>query len=785
MVGEFGEVQIMDWGLAKVISDQSSVIRSGEGESGANFEQPTSNAERSTSESELRRADTVPAGGEAGNTAYPVPNTSSSVRSVRTDSDVALTVDGQITGTPAYMPPEQAEGKLELIDHRSDVYSLGAILYEILTLERPIEGDTVHKVLLNVSDGKITPPGQRTPHRHIPKELSAVVMKAMAKNRRKRYQSVQDLSQDIKLFLEGRSVSAREDSFVESVVKLVKRNKGISLSLAGAAAVLLFVTAAFIIRLNAALDRAVTGEQQAREAQEKRKRTALEASERFAGQAIRAGELAHWEEAETRAGDAIAVAPDGPWGLYARGRLQQLRNHHEEAEKLLRQALEKDGAHEPSRSALVKSLAFLKDLRAVQELLEGKASTAEWADLIELGKRLYEAERWREALGAIERGIEALGNTRSVTPDKKASVKEELEPFLVNARAWIACEGFADTLRDLPPEEQVKRGEAKLSETHGKPIRAKATIEDGELKVLDLGGQPVEHIVPLRGLQIERLAIRETGVSHLHPLKGMSLKYLDCLGTSVGDLGPLKGMPLSGLRCDKTLVSDLRPLRGAPLTYLQCDRTEVTDLRPLKGMALTELRCVCVGFYIADIGPLQGMPLTHLDIRGARVTDWRPLKGMPLTVLHVQGTQFSDLGLLEGMRLWMLDVGRTPVNDLGPLKGMPIRVLVCHHTEVRDLAPLRGMHLLREVVLNNTPVSDLGPLRGMRLQRLYMHDTLVTDLTPLEGMELGWFRFTPAKVTKGIETVRRMKSLEEIAPGDRGALKPAEFWKKYDAGEFK
>ena len=170
MVGEFGEVQIMDWGLAKVRGQESRGRSQGaEGEaSGVRGQASGEDREPGTShpDTQLRRADTV--------------------RSVRSESDVAMTVDGTVSGTPAYMPPEQAEGKLDLIDHRSDIYSLGAILYEILTLERPVDGKTSYEVLLKVAEGKIVPPEERAPDRHVPKELSAVAMKAMEKNRRKR-----------------------------------------------------------------------------------------------------------------------------------------------------------------------------------------------------------------------------------------------------------------------------------------------------------------------------------------------------------------------------------------------------------------------------------------------------------------------------------------------------------------------------------------------------------------------------------------------------------------------
>ena len=199
---------------------------------------------RPATESTLRRADTVPAPSSQHpcERSSPKPNSVRPASSIRSESSVALTLEGAVAGTPAYMPPEQAEGDLAKIDHRSDIYSMGAILYEILTRERPIEGKTVTEGLLKVADGKVVPPEQRAPSRPIPRELSAVAMKAMAKNRRKRYQSVKELAEDIRLFLEGRSVSAKEDSFARAFVKLVRRNKGVSVAVAAAALVLAVFT---------------------------------------------------------------------------------------------------------------------------------------------------------------------------------------------------------------------------------------------------------------------------------------------------------------------------------------------------------------------------------------------------------------------------------------------------------------------------------------------------------------------------------------------------------------
>jgi serine/threonine protein kinase len=165
MVGPFGEVLVMDWGLAKIIRDE-----------------PGSPTRASDPEATILEKPTQPSGAN--------DSTKSSV----------ITGHGTVMGTPGYMSPEQARGDVELLDARSDIFSLGALLRFILTQKTP---------------AGFTP--------RLDRSLEAICAKATAEQRDSRYSAVQDLGQDVSRYLDGLAVGAHRESIFEKVARFYRR----------------------------------------------------------------------------------------------------------------------------------------------------------------------------------------------------------------------------------------------------------------------------------------------------------------------------------------------------------------------------------------------------------------------------------------------------------------------------------------------------------------------------------------------------------------------------------
>jgi serine/threonine protein kinase len=141
----------------------------------------------------------------------------------RTATDAGLTMTNDVLGTLRYMSPEQALAKHGLVDHRSDIYSLGATLYEMLTLRPAVDGKDREAIL-----GKIAfeePPSPRSLDRAIPADLETIVLKAIAKEPAERYATAQELADDLRRFLDDRPIRARRPPWLHRVRKWSQRHR--------------------------------------------------------------------------------------------------------------------------------------------------------------------------------------------------------------------------------------------------------------------------------------------------------------------------------------------------------------------------------------------------------------------------------------------------------------------------------------------------------------------------------------------------------------------------------
>src|SRR5262249_16270107 len=127
-------------------------------------------------------------------------------------SDVRLTMTGALIGTLRYMSPEQALGNQGLVDHRTDVYSLGATLYELLTLEPAFTGKDREEILRQIAFEEA--PRPRRINKAIPGDLETIVLKALEKHPTERYTTAQEIADDLRRFVEDRPIQARRPSLV-------------------------------------------------------------------------------------------------------------------------------------------------------------------------------------------------------------------------------------------------------------------------------------------------------------------------------------------------------------------------------------------------------------------------------------------------------------------------------------------------------------------------------------------------------------------------------------------
>jgi eukaryotic-like serine/threonine-protein kinase len=196
----------------------------------------------------------------------------------RFPTDTSVTLTGDVVGTLRYMSPEQALGDPRLVDFRTDLYSLGATLYELLTLRPASDGRDRQELLRQLADREPVPPRRHNPA--VPVELQTIVLKALAKNPAERYGTAQELADDLQRFLDDRPIHARPPTPGQRLRRWARRHRALVASSASLLLLLLVGlalgtglllqergrTRAALDQANANLEEARRQRQQAREA---------------------------------------------------------------------------------------------------------------------------------------------------------------------------------------------------------------------------------------------------------------------------------------------------------------------------------------------------------------------------------------------------------------------------------------------------------------------------------------------------------------------------------------
>ncbi|WDE98464.1 protein kinase [Lentisphaera profundi] len=406
-----------------------------------------------------------------------------------------------LQGTPGYIAPERLTGQLKL-DERVDVYSLGILLYNILTGKSPFQGESADQVLKNSLKGNFILPSLIV--KDLPSSLEAIILKAMADDPKDRYANVTELLNDVRACLGGFSPKAEHASFFKQFCLLMKRNRRIAITIASAITLISSLTLIFIVQLADREQRALAARDKAETEKQLRLNLRKKAAVHFYKNAYRAEKLHHFNEAFYYCELVVDFVPENKAAHYLLGKLYLGQGKYTEA------------------------------LRAFD-----RASGEDLKGYMELASKLNEPTSSQELLSLLKYCSTRPGGRRVVAS------------FCVNQPQLIRAVGVYKLIESVEssvlPENWLYDELNKKLKINAESFNFLSPVSALPLVSLDISGTGVSYLHPISHMNLEELNVSRTKVADLNPLISMKITKLDISYTNIIDLQVLKNLPLKEL----------------------------------------------------------------------------------------------------------------------------------------------------------------------------------------------------------------------------------------------
>ena len=446
-----------------------------------------------------------------------------------------LTIDGFIKGTPGYMAPEQTGLQKKKKGVYTDVFSLGCVLYKILTFKKPFDGEEVKEIMQKTADCEFIRPTEIVTS--LPQPLEAVCLKAMSKDPDQRYASVLELQKEILSYRNGFATSAEKASLLTLGRLWVKRHRAISI--ASMLLVLISIFAAWFVINNLKLEKinAVQLAEKLSLENEFHKKFNKGAAPRFFKRAQEAFNAVNFNDAVNFCNSAVELDPNltEAWGL--KGRLHVIYQEFDAAVE----ALEKNGAA-PALLDLAKNFRKIKVDDALELPLD---------QFLDLFSRLLNNKQFKVLSGLIHH-----------TAYSEMPIDERIK----------FCKGAL-----LVHNKNYLINKAENQEIHFEYDRQK--------KHLDIShNQWLYTALILQGFPAQSADLSHTKIRDFICFRNQPLKSLDVSFSKIIELGTLENYDLRELNISHTAIANLAKIREMSLRVLDISHSAVRDSSHLKDL---------------------------------------------------------------------------------------------------------------------------------------------------------------------------------------------------------